>query len=582
MKKESKKLNIALSVLLIVALVVVGALAVRKAIAINKAEQSKNDQFVADMKDYADKQEIAKAEETEVEAFTADTTESAEPDETTTAETATPEATAEEVTSEDIGSERGEVKGAELKQEEAPNVDEYVYKGKATAEDIEQVQSYIEGQNVNIDEMSVEDFWAQHPEILTALIDPRNDLKVIDLDGDLLFPLSSESLIITDEERAKASVNKGLNKEPINDAIAYPFELTDDEVKAILAAKSGTVKGFSDDRIEQLRNELFAELFQNPILAEAWVRLILDQKIGQDVTVSDSWRTGREFVEKYDYARNDGTGMNIWLRKINSEYYTSVEYQKYVMCVVNFLEPLDTKVKVRTANKGDHYNLIPIDLTSMRKAEPANYKDTKTWLAFDFHLKNGKIGLEIGSNLRDKRPGILHNLVTTKKPTPVKKQEDNKKPVATQQPQASSPSSNPSPNPNPNPNPDPNPNPNPDPTPTPKPKPDKDPNDDPAVKGNAPIGGGANDDKGPGTKKPDQGNSKSDKVDESQYQPGTTENKDGGKTESYDPGPASDSTDNGEAPKTEPIETHDSDWGNKKDDSGDHNGKTTAAPVVED
>ena len=577
-KKETKKLNIVLLALLIVALVGVGVLAVRKAITINKAEQAKNDQFVAQYEE----QETAKAEETEVEAFTADTAE--EP----AAEPVEPEAeaaeavVAEEVPSEEIGSAGQTAEGQSLqKTEEAPNVDEYVYMDKATTEDIQQVTDYIEDQNVNIDEMSIEDFWDQHPEILAALIDPQNDAKVIDLDGDLLFPLSTESIITTDEERAKASVNKGLNKEPINDAIAYPFELTDDEVKAIISAKSGTIKSFSDERIEQLRNELFAEMFGNPILTEAWVRLILDQKIGQDVTVSESWRTGREFIEKYDYARNDGSGMNIWLRKINDEYYTSVEYQKYVMCVVNFLEPLDTKVKVRTANKGDHYNLIPIDLTSMRKAEPADYKDVKTWLAFDFHLKNGKIGLEIGSNLRDKRPGVLHNLATTKKPVPpVKKQEDNKKPVATQQP------SNPSPNPNPNPNPDPNPNPNPDPDPdpTPTPKPDKDPNDDPAVKGNAPIGGGVNDDKGPGQHKPDQGNSKSDTVDGSQYQPGTSENTDGNKTENYDQGQPSDGTDNGAPPETKSIvddAKNNDNYGDKNEGAGHNDGKMSGTPAVD-
>ena len=574
MKKDKGiQLNIVLLALLIVALVGVGVLAVRKAITINKAEQA--NQFVASMKDYADEQET-------VVEVTADTTEEpiAEPAEPEPEAEVAEAVIAEEVPSEEIGSAGQTAEGQSLqKTEEAPNVDEYVYMDKATTEDIQQVTDYIEDQNVNIDEMSIEDFWDQHPEILAALIDPKQDLKVIDLDGDLLFPLSTESIITTDEERPKASVNKGLNKEPINDAIAYPFELTDDEVKAIISAKSGTIKSFSDERIEQLRNELFAEMFGNPILTEAWVRLILDQKIGQDVTVSESWRTGREFIEKYDYARNDGSGMNIWLRKINGEYYTSVEYQKYVMCIINFLEPLDTKVKVRTANKGDHYNLIPIDLTSMRKAEPADYKDTKTWLAFDFHLKNGKIGLEIGSNLRDKRPGVLHNLATTKKPVPpVKKQEENKKPVATQQPQVSNS------NPNPNPDPNPNPNPDPDPDPTPTPKPDKDPNDDPAVKGNAPIGGGVNDDKGPGQHKPDQGNSQSPEVDKSQYQTGTSENTDGNKAENYDQGQPADNTDGGKAPETKPIADDakdNNDYGGKNDDAGHNDGKMSGAPAVE-
>ena len=56
------------------------------------------------------------------------------------------------------------------------------------------------------------------------------------------------------------------------------------------------------------------------------------------------------------------------------------------------------------------------------------------------------------------------------------------------------------------------------------------------------------DDSGPGPKKEDQGNSKSDTVDGSQYQQGNSVNTDGNNPSQYDPGPPADNTDNGAIP----------------------------------
>ena len=416
--------------------------------------------------------------------------------------------------------------------EEEVKEEEYAYSNNLTDDDITSVLAYFSN-SVDVDEEQYFDFISEYKEYLDY------DL---DAEGYLLIPLSEESLRQTDDERPNASVEMGLNKNPINDAVAFPFALNEEQIKKILAAKIGQKIDFTEDEIKALRIELFTELAENPILFEAWMKLISDQKIGQDAKIIESWPAGKRYLELNEIARDlepydgldpyadiRGKGMNIWLRKLDGETYTNPEYQKYVLDVVLLLLPAKTDVEVLTAKAGDHYNLIPGEINSMRFAQPANYKESLASLVFKIYTKDGKVAIKFGANLRDKRPEVL-NYTVTRKPV------QQSKPKPQQQPQ-------PQPQPQPQ---DPN-NPNPSPTPTPE---TKNPNEDPAAQGNAPIGGGINDDPGPGPWKPDQGNSKSDKVEESQYQQGNSVNTDGADPNQYPTGPAADNTDNGQVPDT--------------------------------
>lgn len=440
--------------------------------------------------------------------------------------------TAEAETEEEV-EEVTEVTEEEVKEEE------YAYSNNLTDEDVASVAGFFE-EAPDIDEDAYKAFIEEYKEYLQDYdLDP---------DGNLLIPLSEESLRQTDDERPLASVNMGLNKNPINDAIAFPFALTEEQVGKVLAAKAGQKVDFSEEEIKQLRVELFLELGENPVLFEAWMKLITAQKIGQATTVLESWPSGKRYIELMEIARDlepyngldsyadiRGRGNNIWLRKIKFDgqykYYTTPEYQQYVLDVVLLLIPAKTDVEVLTAKAGDHYNLIPGEKNSLRFAQPANYKESLASLVFKIYTKDGKVAIKFGANLRDKRPEVLNYTVTRK---PVRQS----KPKPQLQPQ-------PQPNPDPGSN-----NPNPNDPPKENPPEKKNPNEDPAAQGNAPIGGGTNDDPGPGPWKPDQGNSKSDKVEESQYQQGNSVNTDGANPNQYEQGPAADNTDNGSVPDT--------------------------------
>ena len=418
------------------------------------------------------------------------------------------------------------------------NIDEVAYEEDITKDDTQALIDWLEAQP-NIDAQMVTSFIAEYPEVFAGYQQ--------DADGNFLVPLSDESLRSKDEERVTATVKLGLNKNQIDDALAMPLTLTPEQVKKIVDAKSGVKIDFTEDELKAWRTELWRSWLENPILFEAWVNLLLDQKVG-DKTVKDYWTTGRKFSERYDSAREEGTGMNIWLRQNakTGQHYTTAEYQQYVVAFIGLFEDKEMTAMALTAGPKDHYGLLwgEADLNSLRKANPADYEDPYAALWFNFHLKNGKIGIRIGANFRDKRPETINYQATTK---PVaKKTGSTKKASTSNKTQSTSTPSNPTPS-NPTP-PEPTPQPTPEPTPQPTPKPEqKSPADDPAAQGNADVGGGKNDDSGPGTWKPDQGNGNGT------YIPGTSENPDGSNPSSYDPGPAADNTDGGTPPPTTPI-----------------------------
>ena len=443
--------------------------------------------------------------------------------------------------------------------EEQADVDELAYEEDLSAEDKEAFKEFLE-QQPDIDEDFVKEFFANNSWLNYAQ----------DPDGNYLVPLARKSLASTDNDRPRASVLKGLNTLPIDDAISFPFELNESQVAKVKAAGANSTIGFSDEEIDAFRKELFKELLENPVLMEAWMRLVTSQKIGDEYSIQDYWKNGSDYVSEADKARTDGSGMNHWLRKVSGEYYVSPEYQRYAIGLITFLDPRESKAEVLEAKAKNHYHLVVTGVghsapNSQRVATPADYAENLASLDFWFRLKNGKVGIKIGANLRDKRPEVLNNTTVkksaAKKATPSKVTKPDPTP-AKNKPDPGVNKNKPDPNPSTN-KPDPGVNKNkPDPNPSPK-KPDpnpekktekKDPTKDPVVQGNAQTGGGKNDDTGPGPQKPDQGNSKSDKVEESQYQQGNSENTDGNNVTNYDQGPAADYTDGGAVPQTVPID----------------------------
>ncbi len=215
---------------------------------------------------------------------------------------------ASEVVTEEAADNSAEASTYEDIRDEDPDIDkdELAYKEDLTTEDVEAFKTFLEEQP-DIDENAVEDFFMNHPQFEGYGKDP---------DGVRMPPLTYNSLQVTDDERPYAAVKAGLQKDkkPIDDAESYPFTLTNEQVQKILAAKSGAKIDFSEEELEAWRMELFREFFENPILFESWMRLVTSQKIGEDTSLIDHWKAGREYIDLTDAARAEGKGINIWLR----------------------------------------------------------------------------------------------------------------------------------------------------------------------------------------------------------------------------------------------------------------------------
>lgn len=418
----------------------------------------------------------------------------------------------------------------------------------------EVIQGYIEIlDKYDVGNLDYRSFIDEHPEIFGKY--------VRDKDGNVMPDFSFDQFMSRDHDRQYAAANIGLEKNvPINDALDFPnAKLTESDVKAILAAGlNQKIKLELPD--EEYKIWIYRQFLEKPLVFEAYVNLMLDQKIGSETVLRDNWTGMRQFTEAYDQARLDGIGVNKWLRCFEDpdgkqHFYTSVEYVQNVVSFISYLDAQPFTCEVLESH--EHFHLLCGDKNILRKAEKATYSETKASFVWSCMLKDNKIGFRLGSNCRDNRPEVLNlttvKKTTTKSNTTSKKTETKPAPQPAPQPAPTTPSTPSTPdtpsNPDPTPTPDP-----PKPTPTPE---VKKPSEDPANNGNADVGGGKNDDKGPGEKKEDQGNSKSSSVQDSQYKTGNSENKTDAKTE-HPSGPKADNTDNGKAPETKPIVTEES------------------------
>ena len=449
---------------------------------------------------------------------------------------------------------------------EDATIDKLAYVNTITEEEVESLKDFLKAQP-DIDGDVVKEFFREF----------SNKFKVYqDDEGNYLVAANIESWQQTDLVRPNKAIEAGLNKagQPIDDALAFPYTLTGDQVAKILKLKAGQKADFSESEIETLKIEMFQYLLGCPTGLEAYIRLLNEQKIADKFYLNEYWHAGQEFLDKCDKARKDGKGMNIWFTKMVSKdgktemHFTTEEYHKYVIALFNLLWPRKAEVAVYTAKANDHYHLINCDFNSMRKATPADYSETLASLIFPFYTKDGKIAFRFGSNIRDKRPEILNYTAqkkTAKKtvtptPTPILTWTQ---PVLPTVPTPTVPTPG-TPGDPPGPTPTPTPGPTPEPTPTPE---IKKPNE--GTK--APVGGGQNDDPGPGEKKDDQGNGNGE------YKPGTSPNP--GNTDEHPSGPPSDNTDNGTPPKTDPIPVQPP---TTEEKPGNNNGQMPSAPPVDD
>lgn len=456
---------------------------------------------------------------------------------------------------------------------EDSNLDaEIAYADVITAEEIESLKDFLATQP-DVDGQVVKSFWQRYG--------GENGYFVVyqDDNGNYAVPASDEMFYQTDLVRPKKVVEMGLSKTQMDDAFAFPFNLTEEQVKKILAAKLGSKIDFSEDEISAQRIELFQFLFASPHALEGYFNLLSKQKIADEFVVTDYWQLGNEFLERCKEARKNGEGMNIWYVTYRNQedkeiLTTSEEYHKYVIGLWNLLWPKQAQAVVYTAKAGNHYHLVDtMDFNSMRAATPADYDESLASLMFPIYTKTGKIALMFGANYRDKRPEIL-NYTVVKKPV-VRQKAVTPVPTVitppiifgvttttttTPPPSGDTPGNPPPDNPPPGGNTE---------------------HKSPAEGTKAQTGGGQKSDPGPGEQKPDQGNGNG------QYQQGTSENPDGSDQKQYDPGPEADNTDNGKAPETEPIETHTSvtengPSGGNGGGAGGDNSKEIAPPPAED
>ena len=402
------------------------------------------------------------------------------------------------------------------------------------------IDSFIEYVNDGFDvgTLTKDQFVEDHPEIFGDYAK--------DADGKLLIPWADAQMTNQDHNRQNAAKELGLESEPINDALDFPnVELTVSDVKAIKAAHSGQ-KIQLEKSIEDYEIAIFKDWLSKPVVFEAFINLMLDQKIGSSFTLRDNWTGPTQFVDAYNKAREDGEGVNHWIKAakdkdgVTEYYFMTNEYvYDYVIPFIAFIyeQPFSCEVLSST----QHYHLVAGDNDILRKAELANYVDAKASFVWRFLLKDNTVGLMLGDNVRDGRPEIFNYTVryrpsttshhSTKKTTTTTTTTTKSGGSSSSGSGSSTPSS----------------------TPTPTPKNDtetKHPSQGSASQGNAPVGGGTNDNSGSGTHKPDQGNSQSSTVDGSQAHAGSSTNTDAANPSNYDQGPAADHTDNGNPPDT--------------------------------
>lgn len=472
-----------------------------------------------------------------------------------------------------------------------------------------------------IDDVTEEDV-AEWNDALTAL-DRKSSTAIINhynddywkydkwADGVYKIEFSWNSMTENDFQRQKSAMKMGLTEKEILDAMDFIFEnLTDEQIKKLLKLSFGKDADFSAAEIEDLKVELFQTWLENPPVFRGTLLIMQPLKVGDTdmgaKTISDNCVGLRKYLERYDEALDGGIGSMIMMRDeqgregkdIPYDYdgtlYVNAGHINAVCQLISFFEAME--FKVGRYHTDDRMHLVSLDYNHLRKAEEINNDEPLLdyWLYADYYLKgSSKRAWRIGFNLGDRSPAILKNTSSVKKPAPVppvvvtsKKTSQEIIPIGGIIYGTSSTTTTTTYNPN-NPY-----------TPYTPPS-----NNTETKNQTLDPGWGKDDNKksdsGPGEYKPDQGNSQSDTVAGSQYQQGTSRTDVNNTQPTYDSGPAADNTDNGTAPATAPIETHESHYettsssssggsdsgssgGGETADAGSDNGKMSSAPPADD
>ncbi len=240
------------------------------------------------------------------------------------------------------------------------------------------------------------------------------------LDGSVqqmrLVPFADDSQWQNDEIRTYYAQQAGLVDYPIPGALARPLNLSEEEKALIKSLNVGDIANMSQEQLLEKRDQLFRAFFENPILFEAFVRLLHSQQIGQTETFGAHWDIGTKFIQKTDAARQTENGIyQLWYTTINGQQYTLPEYHRYVAAVIKFLSSLPVEVVRLGSNPGEHYNLVTADFTDHRRAVPANRYEDLASLMFAVPIKqDGDICFRLGANIYDKRPEVLNYSIRTK------------------------------------------------------------------------------------------------------------------------------------------------------------------------
>ena len=187
---------------------------------------------------------------------------------------------------------------------ETADTDIPAYLDVITTEDIQSIKDFLAAQP-DIDGDAVKNFWQKYG-------GNNGYFKVLqDDNSNYLVAAGDEMFMQTDLVRPMKSVDMGLSKEQIDDAFAFPFELTEEQMSKVLKLGVGQKGDFSDAEIGKLKIQLFQFLFGHPHALEAYIELLNQQKIADEFYLNEYWVLGNEYLERCKTAREEGKGMNI-------------------------------------------------------------------------------------------------------------------------------------------------------------------------------------------------------------------------------------------------------------------------------
>ena len=218
-----------------------------------------------------------------------------------------------------------------------------------------------------------------------------------------------------DTARAHSSVQIGLSKTNISDAVEFAFStLNDEDVKNILAAEAkgfNTTVPMSDEHLAELVREDQRNMVTNVVKGIGHVEQIKDLHYGKSRTVYELSSAVAFLHDETDKAFKtkdaDGEliGMNRWLQKVDGKWYLAKDYLVNILPVVaQITEGAEISVKVIYAEK--NWGLYRADNIQLRRCELSTEPDDKAAIEYRHYFKDGALMERPSTNIRDQRPEI--------------------------------------------------------------------------------------------------------------------------------------------------------------------------------